>query len=74
MNEGHREYSEREISFDDLQVFLRSEEIDIPIGRRDISDPQNLRWLNRNLLIRNEEKVPKEYWEALKRALRETYN
>ncbi len=74
MSEGAPGNEEQEVSFDELRVFLRDEEIDIPAGRRDISDSQNLRWLSRNLLVRNQDKVPVPYWEALKRAYRRTLN
>ena len=55
------------VGAEELQAFLKSSEVDLPESRRDISKDENLRWIIRNILIRNT--VPPEIWTALKREL-----
>jgi len=57
----------QEISFEQLQDFFNSPDLDLPERRRDLSDPLNLGWLNRNALIRNSEKIPGEMWNAFRK-------
>lgn len=54
------------LSREQIQEFMNAPELDVPAVRRDISRPENVRWLVRNLLIRNSKAVPQEYFEALK--------
>lgn len=35
------------------ELFEILQDLDIPIQRRDVTNHQNLRWLNRNLMINN---------------------
>ncbi len=60
-----------EITFEQLQEFINSPELDLPTMRRDISDYSNLLWLGRNLMIRNKEKVPQSYWLTLRKLISE---
>ena len=67
----HREIpqEEREISFDELQVFVNNPALDLPQKRRDLSNVGNIAWLTRNIWIRNE--VPLGMLDALKKLLKE---
>jgi len=46
-----------------VNKFLEHPGVDVPMNRRDITKIQNIRWLKRNLAIRNE--VPLEILKAL---------
>ena len=56
---------EQEISFDELQEYVDNPEFDLPPQRRDLSKPENLKWLSQNIWIRNE--VPREIVKKLKK-------
>src|SRR3989344_8005527 len=53
---------EQSVFFDEVQGFFNDPALDLPEMRRDLSDPQNARWLIRNFSIRNKDAVPVEYW------------
>ena len=40
-----------------LEDFLARSDVDTPINRRDITKPENVRWLIRNLWVRNSDKT-----------------
>ena len=52
-------------------MVLIPEDMDVPLNRRDTSKPENVRWLVRNLTIRNS-KHPSfdDVWRVLKLLLR----
>jgi hypothetical protein len=54
-----------EVSMEELQDYINSPDLNLPEMRRDLSKPENVRWLIRNIWIRN--KVPAKYLEALKK-------
>lgn len=56
------------ISPEELQSFLNSPDLDLPDERRDISIPENVGWLLRNMGIRNRN-VPQKYYKALREHL-----
>jgi len=53
----------KDVTDDELQAYINSAELDLPDARRDLSKPENVRWLLRNLFVRNE--VPMKYRQAL---------
>ncbi|XOU94448.1 MAG: hypothetical protein ACNFW9_00085 [Candidatus Kerfeldbacteria bacterium] len=66
-NNFHQNANENsETSTNELQIFINSPELDLPIHRRDISKPENTKWLLRNILIRNSEHVTEKHIESLK--------
>lgn len=60
----------KEVGFEELQDFINDPALDLPELRRDISKPENVGWLVRNLKIRNVEKVPEKYFKALAKQLK----
>jgi hypothetical protein len=61
----------KEVGFEELQNFLNDPALDLPELRRDISKPENVRWLVRNIKVRNTEKIPEKYFKALAKRLKE---
>lgn len=51
------------IGWAELQDYINNPELDLPAGRRDLTNPENVRWLVRNIFIRNN--VPDNYRQAL---------
>ena len=52
-------------------MVLIPEDMDVPLNRRDTSKPENVRWLVRNLPIRNSEHPSfDDVWRVLKLLLR----
>lgn len=60
------EFENKDITFKELQEFINDPGLDLPQMRRDLSEEANIRWLLRNIMIRNKDAVPENYWEALK--------
>ncbi|MDO8523061.1 MAG: hypothetical protein Q7S12_02115 [bacterium] len=54
-----------QISFEELQSFINDPALDLPELRRDMSKEENIRWLVRNILIQNGDKVSEEHYKAL---------
>lgn len=61
----------KEVGFKELQDFVNDPALDLPELRRDISKPENVGWLVRNLKVRNAEKIPEKYFKALAKRLKE---
>ena len=59
----------KDINFEDLQEFINSPELDLPEMRRDLSKEENVRWLLRNIMIRNKDNVSESYLKALKKTI-----
>jgi len=51
--------------FEGLQAFTNDAALELPDQRRDLSQPENVRWLLRNVGVRND--VPREYVDGLVR-------
>ena len=58
--------------FEGLQTFTNDESLDLPEQRRDLSNAENIRWLLRNVGVRND--VPREYVEGLEHLLQDAEN
>ncbi len=55
----------QKMSFDQLQDFVNDPALDLPELRRDLSKPENLKWLIQNIGIRNN--VPRKIVIRLKK-------
>ena len=64
------ENQNQELTSEELQEFIDNPELDIPSLRRDVSKPENVRWLIRNIGIRNDvpEKIIKRLAKELKKS------
>ena len=52
--------SHEHVLFEELQGAINDSTLDLPELRRDLSKEENVRWLLRNILIRNSDKVPQK--------------
>lgn len=50
---------------EELQTFVNNPTLDLPETRRDLSKPENIRWLQRNILIRNAHLISHVQYKAL---------
>ncbi len=62
--------AESEMTLEEIQEFVNNPLFDLPETRRDISKPENLKWLSQNISIRND--VPREIVRRLKQEFLKT--
>jgi hypothetical protein len=63
-NKPEAQKTVNEVSFEELQDYLNSPELVLPQPKRDLSKPENVRWLIRNIGMQNKD-LPDKYLDAL---------